>query len=55
MLVFVDRSLKNESILKLAEDIHQQQRDEEERTRLMHELHEGRLKEARFMFTILVA
>lgn len=39
------RSLKNESILKLAEDIHQQQRDEEERTRLMHELHEGRLKE----------
>ena len=43
------RSLKNESILKLAEEMHQQQNDEDERVRLMHELHEGRLKEVETM------
>jgi len=39
------RSLKNESVLRLAEEMHSRQQDEAERVRLMHELHEGRLHE----------
>jgi len=37
--------LKNKEVLKLGEDIETRRKEEEERRALMHELHEGRVKE----------
>jgi len=39
------RSLKNESVLRLASSMHSRQKEEDERVRLMHELYCGRMEE----------
>ena len=36
---------KNQEVLKLGEEIEARRREEDERRALMHELHEGRVKE----------
>ena len=37
--------LKNQEVLKLGEEIEARRKEEDERRALMHELHEGRVKE----------